>query len=155
MGRVRGQTYNKEIDRNAFIMHCIKFVEYCTTILLCCCCSNFQLYSSLLQSYGCVQYKNSVDMVVVNIFDMSAEDEQSNSLADKDKNSNAFVPYCGLLSSVFFRFYKALGISSPKKVTLFEGTISQKMTKSEVRTFQPTKIEKRLLIYLNPFVVSF
>ena len=78
-------------------MHCIKFVEYCTTILLCCCHLNFQLYSLLLQFSGCVQYKNRVNLVVVCNSYKSGEDEQSNHLADKDRNSSTFVPYRGLL----------------------------------------------------------
>ena len=71
-------------------------------------------------------------------------------MADKDKNSSAFLSYRGcLVFKLFCSFYYALDISSPKMKSLqLEVNIFQNSAKIEVKTFWPTKIEKRSLLYL-------
>ena len=64
-----------------------------TAILLCCGRLDFKLYCLFLQCSGRVQSKNGVDLVVVSIFYKSKTSGWSNGLADKDKNSSAFLSY--------------------------------------------------------------
>ena len=71
-------------------------------------------------------------------------------MADEDRKATVFIPY---LSRPGFKFLSWLlqcfgHIQSKNEVTLLEVSIFQKSAKTEVKTFQPTEIEKRPFLYL-------